>query len=126
SRRAPCSSNSKPVEPAASGRVGWRNRLPENNKELIMSGRTSKTSSQPDARGAERRTPDGIPIHTVYTHDDLPADLAAALGAPGSFPFTRGVYPDMYRGRLWTMRQYAGFGTAEETNRRYRYLLDHG
>jgi methylmalonyl-CoA mutase, N-terminal domain len=50
----------------------------------------------------------------------------AELGNPGEFPFTRGVYPTMYRGRLWTMRQYAGFGTAEETNRRYRYLLDHG
>ena len=51
---------------------------------------------------------------------------ARAIGEPGEFPFTRGVYPNMYRGRLWTMRQYAGFGTAEETNRRYRYLLDHG
>jgi methylmalonyl-CoA mutase N-terminal domain/subunit len=49
-----------------------------------------------------------------------------ALGLPGEFPFTRGIYPTMYRGRLWTMRQYAGFGTARETNRRYRYLLDHG
>src|SRR5450432_1244016 len=49
-----------------------------------------------------------------------------SLGAPGEFPYTRGVYPDMYRSRLWTMRQYAGFGTAEESNRRYRYLLSHG
>src|SRR5579862_8181329 len=48
------------------------------------------------------------------------------LGKPGEFPFTRGPYPDMYRGRLWTMRQYAGFGTAEESNRRYRYLLSQG
>src|SRR5690606_40191543 len=53
-------------------------------------------------------------------------DYAADLGYPGEYPFTRGVYPTMYRGRLWTMRQYAGFGTAEETNRRYHYLLDHG
>ena len=59
----------------------------------------------------------------VYTQDDAPDP---ELGNPGEFPFTRGVYPTMYRGRLWTMRQYAGFGTAEETNRRYRYLLDHG
>ena len=49
-----------------------------------------------------------------------------AIGLPGEFPFTRGVYPSMYRGRLWTMRQFAGFGTAEETNERFRYLLDHG
>ena len=48
------------------------------------------------------------------------------LGSPGEFPFTRGVYPSMYRGRLWTMRQFAGFGTAAETNERFRYLLEHG
>src|SRR5437870_8015233 len=53
-------------------------------------------------------------------------DPAARLGAPGEFPFTRGIQPTMYRGRLWTMRQYAGFGTAEESNARYRYLLVHG
>ena len=60
-----------------------------------------------------------------------PGDLggwspADALGQPGTFPFTRGIQPSMYRGRLWTMRQYAGFGTAEESNRRYRYLLAQG
>ncbi len=48
------------------------------------------------------------------------------IGLPGEYPFTRGVYPSMYRGRLWTMRQFAGFGTAEETNERFRYLLEHG
>ncbi|MBI4544127.1 MAG: methylmalonyl-CoA mutase, partial [Gemmatimonadetes bacterium] len=68
----------------------------------------------------------GIPIQRLYTPGDLAPDHDAALGYPGEFPFTRGVYPTMYRARLWTMRQYAGFGTAEETNRRYRYLLDHG
>ena len=68
-------------------------------------------------------TPSGIPIKPLYTAAD---SGDADLGVPGEFPFTRGVYPTMYRGRLWTMRQYAGFGTAEETNRRYRYLLDHG
>src|SRR3954453_12228202 len=61
----------------------------------------------------------------------VPADLSAwdparDLGNPGEFPFTRGIQPTMYRGRLWTMRQYAGFASAEESNRRYRYLLDHG
>jgi methylmalonyl-CoA mutase N-terminal domain/subunit len=71
----------------------------------------------------EHRTASGIPINPYYTENDA---SGANLGAPGEFPFTRGIYPTMYRGRLWTMRQYAGFGTAEETNRRYRYLLEHG
>jgi methylmalonyl-CoA mutase N-terminal domain/subunit len=66
----------------------------------------------------------GEPVAPLYTEADLPA--ADAIGLPGEFPFTRGVYPSMYRGRLWTMRQFAGFGTAEETNERFRYLLDHG
>src|SRR5919112_3444555 len=68
----------------------------------------------------------GEPIRALYTEADLPADLEASIGLPGEYPFTRGVYPSMYRGRLWTMRQFAGFGTAEETNERFRYLLDHG
>src|SRR5690349_4992123 len=66
----------------------------------------------------------GEPVRALYTEADLPP--VEAIGVPGEFPFTRGVYPSMYRGRLWTMRQFAGFGTAEETNRRFRYLLDHG
>jgi methylmalonyl-CoA mutase N-terminal domain/subunit len=68
----------------------------------------------------------GEAIQALYTQQDLPADPEASIGLPGEFPFTRGVYPSMYRGRLWTMRQFAGFGTAEETNERFRYLLDHG
>ena len=66
----------------------------------------------------------GEPIRPLYTEVDVPAP--EAIGLPGEYPFTRGVYPSMYRGRLWTMRQFAGFGTAEETNERFRYLLDHG
>ena len=66
-------------------------------------------------------------VHHARTPDDLAGwDPAVELGLPGEFPFTRGIQPTMYRGRLWTMRQYAGFGTAEESNRRYRYLLEHG
>jgi methylmalonyl-CoA mutase N-terminal domain/subunit len=71
-------------------------------------------------------SPSGIPIATVYRPDDAPVDYARDLGDPGTFPFTRGIQPTMYRGRLWTMRQYAGFGTAAETNRRFRLLLDAG
>src|ERR1019366_5028670 len=59
-----------------------------------------------------------------YTEDDV--GDPATIGLPGAYPFTRGVYPSMYRGRLWTMRQFAGFGTAIETNERFRYLLEHG
>ncbi|MFQ5888899.1 MAG: methylmalonyl-CoA mutase [Gemmatimonadota bacterium] len=65
-------------------------------------------------------------VAPVYTAADLPPGVEAELGLPGRYPFTRGVYPTMYRGRVWTMRQYAGFGTAEETNRRFHYLLEFG
>src|SRR4051794_24245307 len=75
-------------------------------------------------RDAEFSTMSGEPIRPLYTERDLP-DLER-IGLPGQFPYTRGVYPSMYRGRLWTFRQFAGFGTAEETNERFRYLLDHG
>jgi methylmalonyl-CoA mutase N-terminal domain/subunit len=73
----------------------------------------------------------GIPLEAVYDADSLaaqqpPFDAARDLGAPGQFPFTRGIHPTMYRGRLWTMRQYAGFGTAAESNRRYKFLLASG
>src|SRR2546423_15014103 len=64
---------------------------------------------------------------STYTPDNLEGWTAASeLGAPGEFPFTRGIHPTMYRGRLWTMRQYAGFGTAAQSNARYRYLLASG
>jgi methylmalonyl-CoA mutase, N-terminal domain len=66
------------------------------------------------------------PVRPLYTRHDLREDLEQALGLPGQYPFTRGVYPSMYRGRLWTVRQFAGYGTAEETNARFRYLLGHG
>jgi methylmalonyl-CoA mutase, N-terminal domain len=77
-------------------------------------------------RDAPFETMSGVPVNPLYTDADLPADIDEAIGLPGEPPFTRGVYPSMYRGRLWTMRQFAGFGTAEETNARFRYLLDHG
>src|ERR1043165_6832662 len=72
------------------------------------------------------QSPSGLPIQAVYRPNDAPVDYAADLGDPGAFPFTRGVQPTMYRGRLWTMRQYAGFGTAAETNARFKLLLDAG
>ena len=81
------------------------------------------------AKARERDVPfttlSGEPIRPLYGPEDV-GGFESQIGLPGEFPFTRGVYPSMYRGRLWTMRQFAGFGTAEETNERFRYLLDHG
>ncbi len=68
----------------------------------------------------------GLENEPLYTPDNVDVDYERDLGYPGVYPFTRGVYPSMYRGKLWTMRQFAGFGTAEETNARFRYLLEHG
>src|SRR4051794_4595906 len=77
-------------------------------------------------RDARFTTISGLPVEPLATPDTVDVDVERDLGLPGEFPFTRGVYPSMYRGQLWTMRQFAGFGTAEETNERFRYLLDHG
>jgi methylmalonyl-CoA mutase N-terminal domain/subunit len=74
-----------------------------------------------------RHTDSGIEVKALYTADDLAGwDAETQLGLPGQPPYTRGVYPSMYRGRLWTMRQYAGFGSAQSTNERFKFLLDHG
>jgi methylmalonyl-CoA mutase, N-terminal domain len=73
-----------------------------------------------------RFTDSGIEIKPLYTEQDLPDDLSQRLGEPGEYPYTRGIHPDMYRRQLWTMRQYAGYASARESNERYRYLLAHG
>ncbi|MBC7249046.1 MAG: methylmalonyl-CoA mutase family protein [Anaerolineae bacterium] len=82
------------------------------------------------SRYPERRekfeTGSGIPVDRLYTPEDVEIDYLRDLGFPGQYPYTRGVQPTMYRGRLWTMRQYAGYATAEESNRRYKYLLEQG
>ncbi len=87
-----------------------------------------KIKSGPSAERKEKFTTlSGLPIHRLYSEENLAGwDPDVALGYPGEFPYTRGIYPTMYRGRFWTMRQYAGFGTAVESNRRYRYLLSKG
>jgi methylmalonyl-CoA mutase N-terminal domain/subunit len=74
----------------------------------------------------ERLSPSGIPIKAVYRPEDAELDYSSELGDPGEWPYTRGVQPTMYRGRLWTMRQYAGFGSAKNTNERFKLLLDAG
>jgi methylmalonyl-CoA mutase N-terminal domain/subunit len=73
-----------------------------------------------------RFTDSGIEVKPVYTEEDVAPGLDARLGEPAEYPFTRGIHPDMYRSRRWTMRQYAGYATARETNERFRYLIDHG
>ncbi len=97
----------------------------DNKAELRDAGGT-------EARAAEPRTLSGEPIAELYTEADVgvgarpPGGPEDPIGRPGEYPFTRGVYGSMYRGRLWTMRQFAGFGTSEETNERFHYLLEHG
>jgi methylmalonyl-CoA mutase N-terminal domain/subunit len=88
----------------------------------------SDTKTKPSAERKENFTTlSGVPIDRLYTQDDLSAsDPESSIGYPGEFPYTRGIYPTMYRGRFWTMRQYAGFGSALESNQRYRYLLSKG
>ena len=87
----------------------------------------AKTLAKFPERLSEFTTVSGMPIERLYTPADVEdLDYMKDLGFPGEFPFTRGVYPTVYRGRLWTMRQYAGFGTAEESNQRYKYLIGQG
>ena len=85
-----------------------------------------ETFARTPERDAPFSTMSGEPIRPLYTEADLPAEPEETIGLPGEYPYTRGVYGSMYRGRLWTMRQFAGFGTAEETNKRFHYLLEHG
>jgi methylmalonyl-CoA mutase, N-terminal domain len=82
--------------------------------------------AKPERSGELFSTISGVENEPLYTPDNADLDYERDLGYPGVYPFTRGVYPSMYRGKLWTMRQFAGFGTAQETNERFRYLLDHG
>jgi methylmalonyl-CoA mutase N-terminal domain/subunit len=82
------------------------------------------SGSNPEKEERNWETPSGVPVEPVYA--ELPADAAERSGSPGSPPYTRGIHSDMYRGRLWTMRQYAGFGDAETTNRRFKYLIEQG
>lgn len=91
------------------------------------SDQTAEKTLKPSERKDRFTTLGGIPLKTVYTQADLAGDnVEESVGVPGEFPYTRGIYPTMYRGRLWTMRQYAGFGTAAQSNERYRYLLGKG
>src|SRR6185369_16876720 len=99
-------------------------RYVESKHESVFCQRVDVLPASVLARSTTIRTTSSM---STYTPEHLAGwDVASELGAPGEFPFTRGIHPTMYRGRLWTMRQYAGFGTAAESNDRYRYLLAHG
>ncbi|TMK41760.1 MAG: methylmalonyl-CoA mutase [Actinobacteria bacterium] len=95
-------------------------------RQLSAREEWARASSAAPERDVTFTTLSGEQVAPLYTEADLPEDPERSLGYPGAYPFTRGVYPSMYRGRLWTMRQFSGFGTAEETNERFRYLLEHG
>ena len=86
----------------------------------------ARAAALPVRTDAELSSISGRLVEPVYTALDLPTDVIASTGLPGHFPYTRGIHPTMYRGRLWTMRQFAGFGTAEDTNERYKFLLERG
>ena len=101
--------------------------MPITSKREWLQGPYQKAIAKAPERSRVFETTGKMPLEPVYTADDLAGfDPHAALGFPGDYPFTRGIQPTMYRGRFWTMRQYAGFGDAEESNQRYRYLLDQG
>jgi methylmalonyl-CoA mutase N-terminal domain/subunit len=100
-------------------------RLEDRRTEALEAWR-SRLEAAPVREDELFTTISGAEVEPLSTPETVGVDYERDLGYPGSFPFTRGVYPSMYRGRLWTMRQFAGFGTAEETNSRFRYLLDHG
>jgi methylmalonyl-CoA mutase, N-terminal domain len=102
-----------------------RGRTDPDRERWRASTRARAVSEHPERRDVFRTTSD-IEIQAVYTAADVTSDPATDLGLPGEFPFTRGVQATMYRGRLWTMRQYAGFSTATDTNERFRYLLAQG
>src|ERR671929_841428 len=83
-------------------------------------------SSRQTAHSSSYETLSGIETERIYSPENADVEYLNDLGFPGEYPFTRGIQPTMYRGRLWTMRQYAGYATVEETNARYRYLLERG
>src|SRR5262245_8851399 len=125
--RARCSGSSSAAPSSArtedimSKRGGSRTR-----KEWELNTLGPALARSPERRG-EFSTVSSLPIDRLYTAEDLVGrDAEGEAALPGEFPYTRGIHPTMYRGRLWTMRQFSGFGSAADTNRRYHYLLEHG
>src|SRR5438552_1168193 len=101
--------------------------MPSSTKRDWLQGAYTKAIEKAKERARVFETTGKMPLEPIYTQDDLAGcHPSKDLGFPAEYPFTRGIQPTMYRGRFWTMRQYAGFGTAEESNQRYRYLLQQG
>ncbi len=88
--------------------------------------RWEEAYAEREERDVEFSTMSGVPIKPLYTPEDVEGDFDEKIGYPGEYPYTRGVYPNMYRGRLWTIRQFAGYGSAEDTNERFKYLIENG
>jgi len=127
-------SRSKALQPSAARRSSGEKRTYESStvrwwEESVQRWEREQLAhakKKSPLRRAQFTTDSGIPIPDVLTPADRKSEPAVALGLPGQFPFTRGIHPSMYRGRLWTMRQFAGFGTPSDTNRRFKYLIEHG
>jgi methylmalonyl-CoA mutase N-terminal domain/subunit len=113
------------IETDAAARISEQERELERLRAELAEWR-ARANALPVRTDADMITVSGRTVEPVYTALDLPPDVIAATGLPGDFPYTRGIHPTMYRGRLWTMRQFAGFGTAEDTNERYKFLLERG
>jgi methylmalonyl-CoA mutase, N-terminal domain len=113
------------IETDAAARISEQERELKQLRAELAAWR-ARANALPVRTDADMITVSGRAVEPVYTALDLPPDVIAATGLPGEFPFTRGIHPTMYRGRLWTMRQFAGFGTAEDTNERYKFLLERG
>jgi methylmalonyl-CoA mutase N-terminal domain/subunit len=88
--------------------------------------RWEEAYAEREERDVEFSTMSGVPVKPLYTPEDVEGSFEEKIGYPGEYPYTRGIHPNMYRGRLWTIRQFAGFGSAEETNKRFKYLLEQG
>src|SRR5499427_7068847 len=127
-------SRSKALQPSAARRPSGEKRTYESStvrwwEESVERWRAvelERAKKKSSLRRAEFTTDSGIPIPDVLTPIDRKSESPDSLGLPGQFPFTRGIHPSTYRGRLWTMRQFAGFGTPSDTNRRFKYLIEHG
>ena len=127
-------SRSKALQPSAARRPSGEKRTYESStvrwwEESVQRWEREQLAhakKKSPLRRAQFTTDSGIPIPDILTPADRKSEPAVALGLPGQFPFTRGIHPSMYRGRLWTMRQFAGFGTPSDTNRRFKYLIEHG
>ncbi|HQR29926.1 MAG TPA: methylmalonyl-CoA mutase family protein, partial [Anaeromyxobacteraceae bacterium] len=127
-RPAPRAKSKAPARPARKARPATRTEAAPTapSSSAWLSGPYARAVAKAPERKKAFRTTSGGTLQPVYTGADVAPGLDGRLGFPGEYPFTRGVQPTMYRGRFWTMRQYAGFGTAEESNKRYRYLLQSG